>query len=345
MRDAPIPVPAAASEVTLEWLRLALAGNPIVGNATSLRVERIGEGFGLASLMLRCHLQGQAGTHTLVAKLWSAEEAGGTRELPFYQQFAPRLGIRAPAMHFGALDESRGRAVLLLEDLRDAVQGDCMVLVEGDAARQLAALLATLHAAWWERAELDSAVWLPTVPERSPGWHRERSAQFLERFGDVASPELRALVERAEVLGGRARERLAGAAGTLLHGDLHLDNVLFMGAPRQPVLLDWARVARGPAVHDLAEMLFAMVTPAVRDETLECYLAELAARGVGAEPRRAVHGQLAGAWIRKLLRGTCGIAGWHPRLDRERQLLELTLRQSESAIAHWELREPGLLGP
>jgi len=337
-------VPASAAEVTEAWLAHALATG-LPGCAPRLEaVERIGETFGLASVVLRCRLGGQEVPASLVAKLWATDGPGGTRELHFHDVLAARCPLRMPRALHGARDPRRERAVLLLEDVAGAEQGDCLVRATLPDARSLARALAGLHAAWWGDRGLARHDWLPSLArsERDPAWLASRREQFLRRFGGQVTPRIRRWVERVEVLQARANERLRDAPETLLHGDLHLDNVLFEGAGRTPVLLDWARVGRGPAALDVGELMWSIAPAGSEDDVLGTYTRALADLGVPARPEALWSRELGGALLRKFLRETCGVAGWEPTLDREWRILEVTFERLDESLARWERVDPGL---
>jgi aminoglycoside phosphotransferase (APT) family kinase protein len=278
----------------------------------------------------------------VVVKLWDPGGGGGRLEPAVLEHFGRRIGIRVAQWLFSAVDEASGRAVLVLEDLGAVTQGDALRTLGRADGFALGGVLAALHATWWERPELMTTAWLPDLDrlDRGPTWFDERRRTFFERFSArVEAPE-RAALGRAEVLARRADGLFAGSPQTLLHADVHLDNVVFARAA--PILLDWARAARGPAEVDLAELLFGVVEPdhraAVRDE----YFAELARRGVAADTAGADRRLAAGA-VRHFLRGTLGLAAWQPRTDRQRQLIELGIERARAALAWLRTTHPDLL--
>jgi len=70
---------------------------------------------------------------------------------------------------------------------------------------------------------------------------------------------------------------------TLIHADLHLDNVMFL-PDGTPVILDWPSACMGSAVLDLGRLLIEGMDCAVRremqHELISVYLARLADHGV-----------------------------------------------------------------
>jgi fructosamine-3-kinase len=338
-----IPVPAKESDVTPAWLNQALAASYPAIAARAVRRERIGAGFGLAGQLYRCRLQADQGPTSVVAKLWATDSPAGTREATFYRQLAPKFGAGIPVCYYTAVDEERQRGVLLLEDLDDVIQGDCLQQLPLPRALALTHLLAAVHAAWQQQPELAAAGWLPAIGrlEREAGWFASRRALFLERFADRLDPFARRLMERIESLAARANERLSPAPETLLHADLHLDNVLFQHDSGQPVLLDWARAARGPAALDLADLLFFIGRPADFNQLFTAYIQALRRGGVQAD-EAALHDALGGALFRKFISATCGVARWQPASAREAAMIAVGLRRALDAVAMWRQRDPAL---
>src|SRR5262249_3570901 len=140
-------------------------------------------------------------------------------------------------------------------------------------AEAMARAVAALHATWWESPELAATEWLPPLSVRTREWLLERREKCFQRFGNRLTPWGRELLDRVESVSARGDELLGEAPHPLLHADLHLDNVLFEGASDKPVILDWARVARGPAAIDLVELMFVMSPDA--EGALAVYLEEM----------------------------------------------------------------------
>lgn len=327
-------IPASPAEITPAWMASAL-GTDVSG----LRAERIGEAYGLSSTLYRCRLSGSGVPPSVVVKLWVSERAVDLREVPFYRELAPGLGVRVPRCYYGAIDATR--AVLVLEDLEHAKQGDCLEQLDARGAATMARVLAGLHATWWERPELASTEWLPPMSVRTKEWLVPRRAQCLETIGDRLPSWVRQWLERVEEINARALDLLEGAPQTLLHADLHLDNVLFEGDAADPILIDWARVARGPAAIDLVELLFS-IAPAWRP-ALEIYLDEMQRRRVGID-EAAWHRVIGGALLRRFISATCGVSRWEWPSERERRLVETDQARVFRAVEQWRERDGGGFG-
>src|SRR5262249_42209350 len=132
-------VPKTENELTRDWFCSVLGRQ--VSRADS---ARMGEAYGLVSTVYRCRLEGRGVPASVVVKLWTSERPVDLREVPFYGEFAPGLGIRVPRCYGGALDGQH--AVLVLEDLKDARQGDCLDQLDERGATIMAPTVAAPHA-------------------------------------------------------------------------------------------------------------------------------------------------------------------------------------------------------
>jgi fructosamine-3-kinase len=182
------------------------------------------------------------------------------REVRFYREIAPRVGVRVPRAIRAEVDG--GSTVLELEDLSAWREGADPVV----AARTLAAL----HGRWVERADV-TWPWLP----------RADAADLVGALFDACWPSLRRrsdLTDRARRLGDALLgevavvERLADAAGphTLTHGDPSGRNMR-TGPDGEVVLLDWEDVGSGPGICDVAWFLLSSVDPVDWDPALGAY--------------------------------------------------------------------------
>jgi len=243
------------------------------------------------------------------------------------------VGIQIPRSYGGGIEGLH--AVLVLEDFEHAVQGDCLEQLDALGAAALARVLAALHATWWQHPELDTTAWLPPMSVRTREWLLTRRAQCLATFGDRLPSWARQWLDRVEDVNARSLELLSGAPHTLLHADLHLDNVLFEGGVEHPVILDWARVARGPAAIDLVELLFSMAPE--WESALAIYMEEMRRRGVAVD-EAMLHRTIGGALLRRFVSATCGISRWEPRSERERAIVTADQARVFRAVEEWNER-------
>ena len=238
------PTPAALDAA---WLEEVLREGQALPEARVRRLatQIIGVGYGLDGTSARVSLDGEGVPATLVAKWCSAENARW--EERFYREVAPRLDIPLATLLGARIDAEAARGVLLLSDVSPARQGDTVVGATEAESDALTDVMARLHAPFWGGSGLPD---LAPVPRWAGDGPRQaaRVAEVLPRF--LAEWRGR-LPPAALVLASELPERVIAAVGalgqapvTLVHADLHLDNVLFLG-DGTPVVLDWPSACLG----------------------------------------------------------------------------------------------------
>ncbi|MFH9005876.1 phosphotransferase [Streptomyces afghaniensis] len=180
------------------------------------------------------------------------------REVMFYRDLAGDCGTSVPRVHFSSYDPRTDAFVLLLQDLTGARPGDDADSSVADVRRTLRTI-AHLHARW-AADRPGRSPWLPT-------WHGPRTRRYVRfeldriaraaaqgRFAHAsAGPLLPLLADLGERLGDFFERAVAGRQ-TLVHGDLHMDQVL-LPDDADPVVVDWQLVQRGPIGVDLARLV------------------------------------------------------------------------------------------
>ncbi len=219
---------------------------------------------------------------TLVAKL-PAEDATSRatgvglrnyeREVRFYREIAPTMGIRLARSWAAEWDETDGLFVLVLEDLAPAQVGDQLRGCSVAEAEAVVDVAARMHAAHWDGPELtEYAEWMSGAADGeragqlallwSFAW-----PQFLERHAARLDPASLALAER---FGSSIAAWVQDRPGpqTVVHGDFRTDNMLFGGVDDAPTVVpvDWQTPSIGPGAGDVAYFLGASLLPAVRRE-------------------------------------------------------------------------------
>jgi aminoglycoside phosphotransferase (APT) family kinase protein len=279
-------VPGSPAEITVPWLSGVLADAPGCAglHVTAIAPHVIGEGFGLDGTVVRLGLETSPAPppFPLVAKLARAKPGGV--EIGFYRTAARHMPIRLPRFLAGDVDEAAARAFLLLECIEPAAQGDALVGATAPQAEAVVRQMARFHAAFAGFGPpRDLPAW-GTEPGRLEAALRERIPRFLERYGATLPDGGRELVAALPEAAPAAEARLLAARPTLIHGDLHLDNVLF--PPQgEPVILDWTHARSGPAAVDLARFLIEGLSNAARPRLQEALL-DSYARLVGGDRER-----------------------------------------------------------
>ncbi len=180
--------------------------------------------------------------------------------------------------------------MLLLEDIRPAAQGDALRSCTEEEAAAVVRSLARVHAATWGREGMPP--WTARVV-LADEWAVRLDAAAA-RLPWILTPGVRDALHATPDRARHAVETLAAGERAWIHGDAHLDNVLFR-PDGTAVLLDWSGVVAGPPAVDLARLLTEGVNAGARgklaERLIEAYAKELAAGGVSLAAdglRRAV---------------------------------------------------------
>jgi aminoglycoside/choline kinase family phosphotransferase len=340
--ETDISVPASEVEITKEWLQAVLAGTFPNTIFAELEGKRIGEEYGFASLIIRCQWQDEDKPQSVIVKMWDTDNKAGIQEVLFYKTFKD-AGTRIPICFYSKADEDKRKAVLVLEDLSDVIQGDVLEKLDMEREKGVAHSLARLHATWMEHPKLTELSWISDMSNWSPGsdWFHSRRALFLERFPNHLNKKALSVLDRIEFAPHVANERLKNSPVTLLHGDFHFDNIVFEKRI-EPVLLDWSHPVKGAPAHNLAQLLFMMISLENFDQVLDHYLDEFGKISKKPLERAEFEKQLGGAFLRHFSASTCGVARWQPSLPRAIEVLERGIEQINEVTAFWRKRDPGL---
>jgi Phosphotransferase enzyme family len=347
---ARLPIPAGPDDVTPEWLTAALGEGGVLPSSrvADAKWERVGADYGFTGLVARVHLgyNGGAGEQpgSLIAKLPMAETADmsgyravqerdpvamrryyerAAREVRFYREVGAAF---APTMYYADSDDGNRRVVLLLEDLSGGRQGDGLAGCSIADAVHVMEVLAPFHARWWgERA---SRLNFPRARGDLRG-RQERYAQqaelFLAQYGDALTAAVIEIISGLRFRLAAVAEALYSGPETLIHADLHLDNMIFdpPGDPRSVIVLDWQTVSVGPPASDLrfflSDSLSVEDRRAAETTLFKRYATLLAANGV----RNYSVEELRSDCGRALLLLLAGTIGWLMNMSGD----DLTVRE------------------
>ncbi|MFE9611339.1 aminoglycoside phosphotransferase family protein [Streptomyces sp. NPDC006012] len=283
-------------DLTPTWFTRVLreAGTIGPGTAvTSVDAQQIGTGQLGSVTRVALTYDGPANAPaTLVVKQPSLDE-GSRRvgvtmgvyrsELRFYEQLAPLVSLRTPALHWGALEDDTGRFTMVLDDLAPtSTAGDMM---EGATAGQAALAISELvglQAPLWDHPLLYQLPWLDLggmrkLFEEVPGAVEE----FVNRFGERLDSRHIALVEALGPRSPHAFEAVWKPPFVVAHCDYRLDNMLFGKVSSAPSLtvVDWQTTCPGPPGLDAAVFLASSVDTETR-RTIESGLLDAYADGL-----------------------------------------------------------------
>jgi Phosphotransferase enzyme family len=327
-----VRVPEGPEDLTPAWLTTVLRESGVLssGRVESADCERIGQDFGFASFVGRIRLRyvnasGDAPS-TVIVKLPTAPDAAAyercAREERFYREMG---GEFAPSLYYSMADAEAQRVVLLLEDLSAGRQGDVLHGCSIEEAALVIGCIAPFHARWWEAgAPIDVFPRCSGEEQARQERYDVRAGAFLEQYGESVPPLVRDLVQRLRSRLAQVRIELAEGPRTLIHADLHLDNIVFDARRgRSVAILDWQTACIGAPAWDVA--LFLCGSLGVEDRRaaeaslLERYATLLAANGAGDY---AVDG-LWRDYRLALLSLLAGTVGWLASVDATGRAREL----------------------
>ncbi|MEE2701023.1 MAG: phosphotransferase [Chloroflexota bacterium] len=279
-----LPTPAHLHEITPDWLTKALQSKGSSNNAlvTGYSVERIGEGKGFINQLARLTIEydGNFGDlpRSVIAKLppsdpklkaMSGKLGDDRREIRLYEEIATKSTIQTPYLYYSASDHHTGNAILLLEDMTSARQGDSVAGCSLTEARLAIRELAKFQSAWWESPDLRALEWIPVKDVEGNVYQEvypEAWALLVAKAKDGMTPELKLVGDRLQHNIVQIKNKLARPPRTIIHGDYRLDN-FFLGTTSRSdslVVFDWEFCAQGRGTFDVATFINEAFPPAQR---------------------------------------------------------------------------------
>ena len=279
-------------QVTPEWLTQALHGAGLGPDAQVVSTRASLVGTGQMGRNLRFELSWNSPDPTLprsvVGKFPSddpksratgQQQGAYEKEVRFYTELAPTVGIRTPRCLFADVEPTSGDFVMLMEDLAPALQGDQLAGCSSDQAALALVEASRLHAPRWKDPRLERLAFL-TAPSAQSGQllqavYKTLWPGFSERYANSLSRD-------AMDLSQRLGDHLAGwvlsgnAPLTLVHGDYRIDNMLFGSeAGGYPIaVVDWQTLGLGAGVADVAYFMGASLLPEQRRSHEEALVRE-----------------------------------------------------------------------
>ncbi|MEM7094499.1 MAG: oxidoreductase family protein [Actinomycetota bacterium] len=347
-------IPAATTDITVDWLNERLADSDDVGTITGLEREPMGLGVGILGEIARLYLtyaDGESGPATMIAKCQSAfEENIGlcqmmgfyVREVSFYQQLADSISIRVPRPFVADMEPGGAPFILVMEEVTGAEMIDQIDGANLDEAKRVLDAVAALHARFWDNDDLYALEWLPPMnndmykgaqvlgeanwPEFEANWGPkvpERTLRAVQAFTPIYPQALDFLYDFG--------------TPTFAHTDCRAENYLFGGSAGADAttMLDFQLSTRHMGTFDLANFLGMSITienrRAWQDELMEHYHGALMTGGVPASytldqcRTEYRYNLMQQAWAQ------LAIANVDPGNDRGRELLNAFVTRSFQA--------------
>ena len=252
----------------------------------------------LVRLRLRYQDERRGLPETLIAKFSTADPTAFAvisalghyeREVRFYQVLSSRTPVPTPHCYYSHLNPDTGSALLVLEDLARAENGNSIAGCTVEQVARVLATLARMHAAWWQAADLADLSWLGLryllAPAAMAGAFEQGWPLFLQKLSIPLTPPITDLEDWI----GR-NLRTAGTTlfetgpRTLIHNDVQADNLFFGEGDEDVILLDWQMVTHGRCVIDVAGWIRGQLELDVRrtaePQLLRLYHGALMAHGI-----------------------------------------------------------------
>jgi len=331
------PIPLTPGDVTPEWLTAALTDSSVLrhGRVSEARWQRVGQDYGFTGIIGRVQLRYRNARGdppaSLIAKLPMAIDADASgyrraqerdpermdryyarceREARFYRKTPVAF---APTLFYAAVDREQRRVVLLLEDVSGGRQGDVLHGCSVEDAELVIDHVAPFHASWWgDRAAADGFPRPGPDPQARQTRYAARVDHVVDMYRGRIPPEVHEIAEQLRTQLGAVAAALEARSATLIHGDLHLDNMIFdtRGRGRSVTVLDWQTVALGSPAWDVAMFL---------------------SSSLSVEDRRAAEGDLLDRYVRQL--SSHGVSDYS--LEELRQEYGLALLVLLAGTLHW----------
>ncbi|MEM1113656.1 MAG: aminoglycoside phosphotransferase family protein [Pseudomonadota bacterium] len=318
------PVPERFEDITADWLSQALG----VGVRQVDVLDAHAGTTGRALLQLHYDRASEDPASELPARLFAkfppsdemqrlfvTSSGMGLREARFYQSLAGEVPVRVPRPYYSDSDASGERYVMLLEDLG---MSGCTLSPTGQPRDYILRVLrdfAALHAKYWDSQRFDSDLgWLqpPQQHDVAVGLVQQSLAERGSQMPAVFTAMAELYIDAADDIHALWNE----GTPTVVHGDVHNNNLFLDG--ERPGFLDWALVARAPAMRDVGYFLGGALAPedvADGEALLEYYREQLLALGVDApsltELRKQFAWHVAYVWVGAAVTLAMGDA-WQP---------------------------------
>ncbi len=318
MSAPPIPaavdVDAALLTRVLRDAGVTADANVVDVVATSIGTGQVGEnvrfelGWDRDDTSLPVSVVGKFPSASELSRATAVQVGTYVREIGFYGELQTTVDVRTPRLYHLGWDPDVHDFVLLMEDLRDACQGDQLAGCSVDQARAAVLEIVGLHAPTWgaeierdwisrpdaERIELLATMYAATLP----GF----VARYADRLGgDVVDIARRVVSSYPQLASAVAEWADASGAWCVVHGDYRLDNLLFAAGPTAPavVVVDWQTVSIGIGPADVAYLLGSGLVGELRRAQERVlvgeYAAAMRARGIGLDDATAWTGYVLGS--------------------------------------------------
>lgn len=293
--------PVLREEVTAEWMQQALQDSDFLvhGGVTACRLRDVAEqgqtsdtaivdvSYDVAADNLPSSFLLKFSHPVPAVRQRLSAVSCYEREVNFYRFHASSAGISVPKCYAAHYDPDNFSCVLLLEYIDGARTGNRFDFTLDDVHLAVQNL-AVFHANWWNRVDAvphllddnraDLLAMRKLLVSQALSAARKR---FTKEVSSAGIDALAWWLDNTDALVAAAALR----SRTMIHGDFHLQQMLFPTAGRgRFAVIDWQTVAAGSGADDLSRLIITAMPPAMRKQHeaafIEVYYAKLLECGV-----------------------------------------------------------------
>jgi len=272
--------------ITADWLtnRLRQNGYLFIGEVQSLTIEKL-QKHHIAITVSYSNDVSSSFPCNFILKWYDKNYPYGVREGEFYKRVAVQMPQPpVPSCYDVLIDYTTCQTQVLLADLSFTHTPATTINTHQSKAilNSIIDVYADFHAYWWDNSTLFQADFIQSdgigvshaatstlaISENRTLFSQKVAPQFMEQHHGKISNAWKeicyhAIEAWANLFSARVEQ---GRAFTLIHGDAHLNNILFPKNPytHAPILIDWEGWICGIGVWDLARMLTYCIHPTKR---------------------------------------------------------------------------------
>ena len=327
-------IPKTMEDISPKWLSEVLSCS-----VHSMRRGELAGGIAITSQLAAFHLESTKGPLSVVVKLrrpgWKMD-ALYEREVRFYKELACDLGELVPLCYHIESKDDTGDFVILMEDLSAANPGHNLEGLTLQQGLDVAYALGSYHGKMWQ-------------DERAAHWpHKTFTAEDGQRLNERFAKQWPLLVSQGkyEIPAGileiiphiairlpQALQRMSQGAGTLIHSDVHAENLLLDG--ERVIIIDWQNAAFANASIDLAGLILCCDNKVQKEhwqEVLTCWRNRVMNFAVEQSEAEQVIDTVPYA----ILWNFVGVSSWLATFEAEK------LRDGHTLQCHWRRLVSGL---
>lgn len=259
--------PETASEITTEWLEETIEHS---AGSCAVSTFEVDEDFGAKSTIADVvrvkltHESVNCGPNSVIIKFPPSSGmyaptlgrvSAFAKEARVYDRLKEHPQLAVPRMLASREGNIPEQVVVVLEDMSPATAGSQVEGCSVETARTVLLQMAEIHGLFWEDEDLPEN---PSSAMFAQMWNRIGASKwppFVERYADQLEPTMDTwtwMHDNPEPIAQHRR----GRPSTLIHGDLHIENILFTADPERPtVIIDWQLLGRGKCAHDVSYFL------------------------------------------------------------------------------------------